>query len=208
MELKLEAKNESEKRIKEYLEQTASESLADKINNGSKIEKDNKPLINKKDLTGFMTYACNEARKLAEKGKNFACIEDSTVYGWAVHYFEEDEIVGTLFNEDGSEYKIETKRSSTSAKVEKPKIEKQPTLFDLINASAEKEEQEDEEDMQEIIEEFESRQKEEFVASQSIKEREYVDEDGVIFKSTEVKTFDKDLMIMLSTMLDGKLKFQ
>lgn len=200
MELKLEAKNESEKRIKEYLEQTASESLTDKINNGSKIEKDNKTLINKKDLTGFMTYACNEARKLAEKGKNFACIEDSTVYGWAVHYFEEDEIVGTLFNEDGSEYKVETKRSSTSAKVEKPKIEKQPTLFDLISASAEKEELEDEEDMQEIIEEF--------VASQSVKEREYVDEDGVIFKSTEVKTFDKDLMIMLSTMLDGKLKFQ
>lgn len=208
MELKLEAKNESEKRIKEYLEQTASESLADKINNGSKIEKDNKTLINKKDLTGFMTYACNEARKLAEKGKNFACIEDSTVYGWAVHYFEENEIVGTLFNEDGSEYKVEIKRSSTPTKVEKPKIEKQPTLFDLISASAEKEEQEDEEDMQEIIEEFESQQKEEIVASQSVKEKEYVDEDGVIFKSTEVKTFDKDLMIMLSTMLDGKLKFQ
>ena len=40
--LNLEAKNDSEKRIKEYLEKNASETLADKINNGSKIEKDNK----------------------------------------------------------------------------------------------------------------------------------------------------------------------
>ena len=52
-----------------------------------------------------MKYACDEARKLAEKGANSACIEDSVVYGWAIHFFEEESIVGTLCNADGTEYK-------------------------------------------------------------------------------------------------------
>lgn len=51
-----------------------------------------------------MKFAENEARKLAEKGANSACVEDSVVYGWAIHYFEEDSIEGKLYNEDGTEY--------------------------------------------------------------------------------------------------------
>ena len=54
--------------IKEYLQENASEVLAEKINNGVRIEKDGKTLINKKTLDGFMQYAQGEARKLAEKG--------------------------------------------------------------------------------------------------------------------------------------------
>ena len=96
IELNLVANTEPEKRILEYLQNNASETLADKINNGTPFEKDGKLLINKKALSDFMKYACDEARKLAEKGANSACIEDSVVYGWAVHYFEEESIVGTL----------------------------------------------------------------------------------------------------------------
>ena len=103
-ELNLVANTPPQQRIKEYLEQNASDILADKINNGVKVEKYGKTLISKKTLDGFMKYATEEARKLAEKGANYACIEDSVVFGWAIHYFEEDSIEETLYNEDGTEY--------------------------------------------------------------------------------------------------------
>lgn len=90
--------------LKEYLEENASATLADKINHGVFIEKDGKRLLNRKDLNGFMQYACDEARKLAAKGATSACLKSDIVFGWAIHYFEEDEIIGKLFNEDGSEY--------------------------------------------------------------------------------------------------------
>ena len=81
MKLNLQAKDESQKRILEYLEENASDVLADKINNGVQVEKDGKTLLSKKDLDSFFVYAQNEARKLAEN-KSYACIEDKTVYGW------------------------------------------------------------------------------------------------------------------------------
>ena len=109
MKLNLTATNPAEERIKEYLEQNASITLAEKINNGTPITKDGKPLINRKTLKGFMSYATAEARKLAAKGANFACIDDATVFGWAIHYFEEDAIEGELFNLDGTPYKAEKK---------------------------------------------------------------------------------------------------
>lgn len=105
MKLDLEAKTKEQELVKAYLEENASEVLAEKINSGVRIEKDGKTLINKKTLDGFMKYASSEARKLASNGANSACVEDKVVYGWAVHYFEEDAIEGTLYNEDGSEYK-------------------------------------------------------------------------------------------------------
>ena len=74
MKLNLEAKNDAEKKLLEYLENNVSEALAEKINNGTPYEKDGKNLINKKDLESFLSYANDEARKLAEKGKNYACI--------------------------------------------------------------------------------------------------------------------------------------
>ena len=61
MKILLEAKNKAQERIKEYLENNASEILANKINNGVKIQKDDKTLLNKKDLNGFMKFASDEA---------------------------------------------------------------------------------------------------------------------------------------------------
>ena len=105
MKLNLETNNREQELVKAYLEENASETLTEKINNGTPFEKDGKTLINKKTLDGFMKYASDEARKLASKGANSACVEDKVVYGWAIHYFEEDSIEGTLFNADGTEYK-------------------------------------------------------------------------------------------------------
>lgn len=148
MELKLRATTPEQERVKEYLEQNVSDVLAEKINNGVRIEKDGKTLINKKDLDGFMKYAYEEARKMA-KGANCACISSDTVFGWAVHYFEEDSIEGTLYNEDGTPYskpapapktKAESKPSAPKKEIpkeEKPKKDKkaladnQFSLFDL-----------------------------------------------------------------------------
>ncbi len=105
IKLNLTANNNAEQRIKDYLENNVSETLADKINHGVEIQKDGLTLINKKDLAGFMKYANDEARKQAEKGAHCACIEDTTVFGWAIHYFEEDSIEGSLFNQDNTPYK-------------------------------------------------------------------------------------------------------
>lgn len=115
MELNLTAQNKQEELILNYLQNNASETLADKINNGTPFEKDGKPLLNKKTLAGFMKYACDEARNLAEKGATSACIDDATVYGWAIHYFEEESIEGTLYTIDSAEYKPTVKRVESNA---------------------------------------------------------------------------------------------
>ena len=128
MELNLTAKNKQEELILNYLQNNASETLADKINNGTPFEKDGKPLLNKKTLAGFMKYACDEARKLAEKGANSACIDDQTVYGWAIHYFEEESIEGTLYTIDGAEYKPTVKRIESNAVKAKPEPKKQENV--------------------------------------------------------------------------------
>ena len=138
MELNLKANTPAERKILEYLQNNASETLAEKINNGTPFEKDGNPLLNKKTLAGFMKYACEEARKTVESGSSSACIEDSVVYGWAVHYFEEESIEGTLYTLDGEEYKPAVKakniQKSTYTPTSAPKPQnQQASLFDIIS---------------------------------------------------------------------------
>lgn len=128
MELNLTAQNKQEELVLKYLQDNASDILADKINNGTPFEKDCHSLINKKTLAGFMRFACDEARKLAEKGANSACIDDATVYGWAIHFFEEDSIEGTLYTRDGAEYKPTVKRVESNAVKAKPEPKKQENV--------------------------------------------------------------------------------
>ena len=163
MRLNLEAKTKEQELVKVYLEENASETLAEKINNGTPFEKDGKTLINKKTLDGFMKYASSEARKLASKGANSACVEDKVVYGWAVHYFEEESIEGTLFNEDGTEYKPAPKTMPAKVKTVEPKKpeQRQPTLFDFMEPESpepevnnENDDDEDEQPSQEEIDEI------------------------------------------------------
>ena len=90
--LNLIAKGTFQERILTYLQENASDTLADKINNGVPIEKDGKRLINKKTLDGFMTYAYDEAKKQTEKGTRATWVDDPIVFGWAVHYFKEERL--------------------------------------------------------------------------------------------------------------------
>ena len=138
IKLNLTPQNKQEELILDYLQNNASETLADKINNGTPFEKDGNPLLNKKTLSGFMKYACDEARKLAEKGANSACIDDATVYGWAIHYFEEESIEGTLYTIDGAEYQPAPKKIATTkpvtVKSQPPKPQNlQFSIFDKID---------------------------------------------------------------------------
>ena len=121
----LETKTKEHEVLKAYLEENASDILAEKINNGVKIQKDGKILINKKTLEGFMTFATEEAKKFAEKGARSAMVEDKVVFGWLIHYFEEDSIEGILYNEDGSEYKkpVPVKKNTPKPEI---KIEAKP----------------------------------------------------------------------------------
>ena len=147
MTLNLTATTTEEKVLKEYLEQTVSKVLADKINNGFPVEKDGKKLVIRKTLAGFMKYATDEARKQAAKGATTACLHSDIVFGWAIHYFEEDSILGTLYNEDGTEYKapkpapkVTPKLSATAEAPAVPAPKPQPkagqmSMFDLFDES-------------------------------------------------------------------------
>ena len=141
IQLNLKADSPELQAIKDFLQENANKFLAEKINNGVYIQKDGKHLLNKKDLASFMKYACEEARKLSEKGASSACIKDEIVFGWAMHYFEENDIIGTLYNEDGSEYKPTPKKVNKPVQsVHTPLIPTKPAqpksqqfnLFDMI----------------------------------------------------------------------------
>ena len=141
--LNLTANGKPQELILAYLQENASDVLAEKINNGTPFTKDGKQLVNKKTLDSFMTFASEEAKKLAEKNARSACVEDSVVYGWAIHYFEEDTIEGKLFNEDGTEYKpvVKTKPKTVTKPVivepPKPK-QQQASLWDMIEQTEKK----------------------------------------------------------------------
>ncbi len=136
--LNLTANGKPQELILAYLQENVSDVLAEKINNGVYIEKDGKRLLSKKDLDGFMRFASDEAKKLAEKNARSACVEDNIVYGWAIHYFEENSIEGTLYNEDGTEYKPVVKAAPKAEvkKAEKPKpTTQQASLWDMIDTA-------------------------------------------------------------------------
>lgn len=222
IKLNLTATGNEQTLIKDYLEQNASELLADKINNGVKIEKDNKTLLNKKDLNGFMKYANDEAKKLAEKGANFACIEDKVVFGWAIHYFEEDFIEGNLYNEDGTEFKVAPKVNTATKIIAKAPVKeqkKQASLFDFmdlsVNESKENKETREVEEDEQVYEEesiesetIEVVDKEKNDKQTTIDNRIVDTETGEIIEpeSNKTSSIDKEFAIILYSLLDGKLE--
>ena len=138
IKLNLTATNRQQEKVLKYLQENVSETLADKINNGTPFEKDEHPLLNKKTLADFMRYAGKESRQFAEKGEQETCVDDDTVYGWAIHFFEEDSIEGTLYTIDGEEYKPATKKVVTTkpvtVKSQPPKPQNlQFSIFDKID---------------------------------------------------------------------------
>lgn len=220
--LNLETKNKAQEILKEYLENNASEILANKINNGVKIQKDGKTLLNKKDLNGFMKFASDEARKQTESGASFACIESDAVFGWAMHYFEEDEIVGELYNEDGTKYQSPIPKPQVP-KIESPKkVEnKQPTLFDLLTENNQEENNEKINNVKKIEEKYEKIEKnvqktekiEEKIENNSnliFSDNKIVDkETGEIIEDLNIeKSIHKQSMYKLYSLLEGKIEIQ
>lgn len=78
MKIQLTANNAYETAVLKYLEENASDALVTKINSGQKT------------LQSCFDYIRGEAKKQAKDG--CAMISDAVVFGWAIHYFEEDEI--------------------------------------------------------------------------------------------------------------------
>lgn len=78
MRINLTAKGENQKLVLAYLEENASDVLVEKINSGKKT----------------MDDCWNFIMKCAEKelNKKNGAIRDDVVFGWAVHFFEEDSI--------------------------------------------------------------------------------------------------------------------
>lgn len=145
--LNLTANNSREQIVLDNLIPTVSDTLADKINNGVYIEKDGKRLLNKKDLTAFMTYATEQARKLyneQKSGSQAVCVLGDDIMSWAIHYFEEDSIEGKLYNEDGTEYKppnpVKATTKNTTPSIPHsppvPKPKPQLSMFDLLDGKA------------------------------------------------------------------------
>ena len=112
--LNLEAKTNNEKIIFDYLDKNASFTLAEKINNG------------KKTLSQCWSYIVSEAKKQAVNG--CACIDDATVFGWAIHFFEEDSI-------EAKHYEAKATVKTTAKAEQKPKSQKKPKseLLDQIS---------------------------------------------------------------------------
>ena len=197
MILNLETKTKEHEIIKKYLQDNVSETLADKINNGVQITKDGKQLINKKNLVGFMSYATEQAKKQAEKGANSACIEDKVVFGWTIHFFEEDELIGELFNLDGSKYEppkpkyTPPKPTTTITKPEPKVVAKETTLFDFIEDDNKVEENELEETAPLGVEENIDMETGEIITEQ--------DGDDLI------DSFDKKLLLDISILLDDQI---
>ena len=217
IELNLTAENRQEELVKAYLEEHASEELAEKINNGTLFTKDGVPLTNKKTLAGFMKYACEEARKLAKKGENVACVEDSVVYGWAIHYFEEDSIEGTLYTLDGAEYKPASKTVSKPASkpVEKTPAKKAPeepskdqlSFFNLSKPfetePVEEEEEEPEEAAPFTEKPFDETTGEVLVDEEELaKQLSSAPEENV---SDLEKYFDPECLLRISELFDGQI---
>lgn len=111
MELKLTTKNETEKRVLEYLQANASEALAAKINAGTKT------------LAMAMSYAKEEARKIA-KGESCLYVDPETVYGWIIHYFEEEGIAQSseADEDDSPAASVAQTKPATARVTSKPQV--------------------------------------------------------------------------------------
>lgn len=122
MKLNLQAGNAYETAVLKYLEENASDILVEKINSGNKT------------LEQCFVYIKNQAKKEAQSG--CAMIEDKVVYGWAVHFFEEDEIEAEVKGKAKPipEPKEIVKKTETQKKPIKTveKNEEQLSLFALL----------------------------------------------------------------------------
>lgn len=103
--------NRAKERIKSYLEERAKsdEVLAEKMKDESK------------SIDKCMEFICSEVKKMAGNGD--VCLDDDTVYGLAVHYYDEKNVeyektdatvvfAGTITEEEKAAIQEEAKRKA------------------------------------------------------------------------------------------------
>lgn len=133
MKLNLTAQGDNQKIILQYLEENASDVLAEKINSGTKT------------LQDCWNFIVECAKK--ELHSMDGAIRDDVVFGWAIHFFEEDAIKPkkefinkTMPNGDIVRVEAGKKKAEEKPKKEEKKSElelQQITLFDLVGAGNE-----------------------------------------------------------------------
>lgn len=121
--LNLKAANGNEEIILNYLKENASADLCERINKGNKT------------LTQCWNYILTEAKKLAQN--RCACVADDVVFGWAIHFFEEDAIKGEEFVKVDSAAKVETKDKPEKEVEKKPAKAKKVAAVDECQLSFE-----------------------------------------------------------------------
>lgn len=130
MELNLTAVCNEEEKILKYLKENASEALVEKIN-----KKPSRPMI------PCLVYCHNEAKKLYDQRKgtnNCIMIDDATVFGWCVHYYEDVEAEEDIKKAKALLEKLEVEEKAKSepkpTKTETPIKKEKPTAEKLIKA--------------------------------------------------------------------------
>lgn len=122
---KLKPEGAYEQAIYDYLEENASDVLVDLIN------------ASEKTLNGCMGFIKGEAQKQAKNG--VAMIEDKVVFGWAVHYFQEESIKETKKEYTGKVVHTDTppkkkpEPKKEEIKKEAPQLEGQMDIFAFLN---------------------------------------------------------------------------
>ena len=77
-----------------------------------------------KSIQECCKYIYSQAEKLLAKGGNAVGVDDDTVYGWAVHYYDEDDI-----KVDKVQERVEIVASpAESAKIEQSKPQAKPQI--------------------------------------------------------------------------------
>ena len=139
--LNLEAKTDCEKIVKQHLEQMVSETLARKINEGVIIEKDGQRVINRKTLATFMGYLSEQAKgtipKEKQRGMQSCVMDGENIMSLAIHYFEEEEIIGKLYTLDGKELAPEPKKAAPQTAAPAKPAKKQDAQMSLFGMMAE-----------------------------------------------------------------------
>ena len=130
-----------------HLKNVIPETVAHKLMNGVHIEQDGKQLINKKSIKLFLQYLCekmyNAAKNSKNKTQNVKAVakEGTAILDEAIKYFNDDKIIGELYDESGNLYKKApelpkeiAKATKTMAVTQKKEPDKpqQFTLFSLL----------------------------------------------------------------------------
>lgn len=108
-ELNLKVHDKNDQILFDYIKSNASDALIERINAGTK------------SLAQCWNYIKTEAKKQVING--CACIEDKTVFGWAMHFFEEDSIKGEGYEKSPTGAVVKT-ASTKEEKPEAPKVKK------------------------------------------------------------------------------------